>query len=198
MRGVLTFVSLCILVLQAACLPACPDTSRAEFDFVVVGAGVGGGPIAARLAESGFSVLVVDAGHEVVSVNTTILFFFVRAVGDPQLELNYTLNEYSEGAKFPRDDSWYPRARGVGGSTIHNAMVNNIGVTNRDFDNLADMFNDPSWSSKNMRNYFKRIEHNLYLDESNPDHGFHGWLKTSLNPTSVLANPQFAGMFRPF
>jgi hypothetical protein len=48
-------LSLCIQFLQAASLPACPDRSQAEFDFVVVGAGVGGGPLAARLAESGFS-----------------------------------------------------------------------------------------------------------------------------------------------
>ncbi|KAJ6544962.1 hypothetical protein DFH09DRAFT_1172349 [Mycena vulgaris] len=54
------------------------------------------------------------------------------------------------------------------------------------------MFSDPTWSYKNMRNYFKRIEHNLDFNETNLDHGFDGWLKTSLNPTSILANPQFA------
>jgi hypothetical protein len=69
------------------------------------------------------AVLVVDAGHDVVNVNTTIPFYFFRAVSgeldflfteifsrsisaDPQLELNYTYAEYSPGAKFPRDDSW--------------------------------------------------------------------------------------------
>jgi choline dehydrogenase len=76
---------------------------------------------------------------------------------------------------------------------VHNAMVNNIAVTRGDFDNLATMFDDPTWSYENMRSYFKRIEHNLDLDQSNLDHGFHGWLKTSLNPTSILANPEFAG-----
>jgi choline dehydrogenase len=72
-------------------------------------------------------------------------------------------------------------------------MINNIAGTNGDFDNLAAMFNDSTWSSTNMRNYFKRIENNSYLSELDADHGFNGWLKTSLNPTSVLANPQFAG-----
>ncbi|KAJ7107788.1 hypothetical protein C8R44DRAFT_559909, partial [Mycena epipterygia] len=155
-----------------AALPACPDRSQADFDFVVVGAGVGGGPVASRLAENGFSVLVVDAGHNVVNVNTTIPFYYGRAVEDPQLELNYTYNEYSPGAKFPRNDAWYPRARGVGGSTVHNALVNNVADTRRGFEHLADMFKDPTWSYDNMRNYFKLIEHNLYLNESNPDHGF--------------------------
>ncbi|KAJ6620004.1 hypothetical protein B0H10DRAFT_1114433 [Mycena sp. CBHHK59/15] len=186
------FASLVVHALSASSLPACPDTSDAEFDFVVVGSGVGGGPVAARLAESGFSVLVVDAGHEVVNVNTTIPFYFGRAVEDPQLELNYTYDEYSPGFKVQRNDAWYPRARALGGSTVHNAMVNDIAGTERDFDNLATMFNDSTWSYDNMRNYFKRIEHNLNFNTSNPDHGFNGWLKTSLNPVSILANPKFA------
>ncbi|KAJ7025768.1 hypothetical protein C8F04DRAFT_1238986 [Mycena alexandri] len=160
--GVHGFLTLTSLVLRAASLPTCPDTSKSDFDFVVVGSGVGGGPLAARLAQN------------------------------PQLELNYTYNEYSPGAKFPRNDSWYPRARGLGGSTLHNAMLNNIGATKGDFDGLATMFNDPSWSYDNMRDYFKRIEHNLDFNKSDPDHGFHGWLKTSVNPTSILANPIFA------
>ncbi|KAJ7917033.1 choline dehydrogenase [Mycena leptocephala] len=190
--NLLAVISLSIQLSQATLLPACPPKSQAEYDFVVVGSGAGGGPLAARLAESGFSVLLVDAGHDVVNVNTTVPFYFGRAIEDLDLELNYTYDEYSPGAKFPRNDAWYPRARGLGGSTIHNAMVNNVAATERDFNDLATMFDDPTWSYKNMRNYFKRIEHNLYLDKSDPDHGFYGWLKTNINPTSILANPEFA------
>ncbi|KAJ7751949.1 hypothetical protein DFH07DRAFT_1032145 [Mycena maculata] len=185
LRGFLALLIFSSQILHAVSLQHCPDRSQSEFDFVVVGAGAGGGPLAARLAESGFS------GHDVVNVNTTIPFYFGRAVEDPQLELNHTYDEYSPGAKFPRNDAWYPRARGVGGSTIHNAMVNDIANTEADFDDLALMFNDPTWSYNNMRKYFKRIEHNLYLNTTNPDHGFMGWLRTSLNPTSILANPSF-------
>ncbi|KAJ7253467.1 hypothetical protein C8J57DRAFT_1237276 [Mycena rebaudengoi] len=173
-------------------LPACPDPSASDVDFVVVGAGAGGGPVAAGLAESGYSVLVVDAGHDINNINTTIPFYFGRAVEDPQSELNYTFNEYSPGAKFPRNDAWYPRARALGGSTTHNALINDIAGTERDFDDIATLFNDSTWSYKSMRTYFKRLEHNLYLDKSDPDHGFDGWLKTSLNPTSILADPKFA------
>jgi choline dehydrogenase-like flavoprotein len=53
-----------ILVLQATTLPACPDKSQAAYDFIVVGAGVGGGPVAARLAENGFSGTVLFSGKE--------------------------------------------------------------------------------------------------------------------------------------
>ncbi|KAJ7124195.1 hypothetical protein C8R44DRAFT_556449, partial [Mycena epipterygia] len=159
-------------------LPACAPNSNPDYDYVVVGSGVGGGPLAARLAENGFSVLVVDAGNNVISVNTTIPLYFGRAVEGPcdyfypAIELNYTYNEYSPGAQFPRNDAWYPRARALGGSTIHNAMLNNIADTQEDFNNLATMFNDPTWNYTNMRNYFKLIEDNLSLNKSDPDHGF--------------------------
>ncbi|KAJ7067384.1 hypothetical protein C8F01DRAFT_1051871 [Mycena amicta] len=190
-----TFLSLLSLLFNlpyAHSLPSCPDASKANYDFIVVGAGVGGGPLAARLAENGFSVLLVDAGHDATTVNTTIPFYFGRAVEDSQLELNYTYDEYSLGAKFPRNDAWYPRARALGGSTVHNALINHIGATKQDFDGLANMFNDSTWSYENMRTYFTKIEHNLYVDPSDAEHGFDGWLKTSLNPTEVLANPMFA------
>lgn len=55
----LTLSLLCFLYVAtsaiAASLPRCPDTSSATYDYVVVGAGAGGGPVAARLAEYGFS-----------------------------------------------------------------------------------------------------------------------------------------------
>ncbi|KAJ6479000.1 hypothetical protein C8R45DRAFT_1006433 [Mycena sanguinolenta] len=197
LKGLFTLicVSLFLVSPAASLLPACPTATQraqADYDFVIIGAGAGGGPLAARLALNGFSVLVVDAGHDVVNVNTTIPFYFPRAVNDPQLELNYTLNEYSPGAQFPRDNTWYPRAQGLGGSTVHNGLINDVGAMKGDFGALATMFNDSTWSYDNMRNYFIRIEKNLYMPETDTDHGFNGWLKTDVNPGSILGNPMFA------
>ncbi|KAF8911418.1 hypothetical protein CPB85DRAFT_1185708, partial [Mucidula mucida] len=157
----------------------CPDVADADYDYIVVGSGAGGGPVAARLAVAGFSgvstvfacrtksysdliVLVVDAGHDIKSINTTIPLYFTRSVEvnvsvDEALELAYTLSEYPADFEFQKS-SWYPRARGLGGSTIHNAMINIIAETRSDFDGLASMFNDSTWSRDNMQNYFKKIE----------------------------------------
>jgi choline dehydrogenase len=68
---------------------------------------------------------------------------------------------------------------------IHNAMINIIAGTKADFNDIATAFNDQSWSRSNMQNYFKKIEKNLYLLPTLltfPNHGFSGWLKTTLLP----------------
>ncbi|KAG6916041.1 hypothetical protein DXG01_008665 [Tephrocybe rancida] len=183
---------LCFVIgIARAALSACPNIDDADYDFIVVGAGAGGGPLASRLAETGYSVLLIDAGHDTVNVNTTIPGFNLRSLEDPQIDLNYTYDEYPDGFSVERNDGWYPRARALGGSTVHNAMINIIAGTRQDFDGLAATFNDKTWSRNNMQEYFRRIEHNLYLlPLLAPDHGFNGWLKTSTLPLDVfVADP---------
>lgn len=69
-----------------------------------------------------------------------------------------------------------------------------MGSTESNFNDLVNITNDSTWSYDNMWEYFKRIEHNLYLPPPNIDHGYTGWLKTNLNPP-ILDIPQFSGAF---
>lgn len=48
------------------------------------------------------------------------------------------------------------------------------------WDIIANKTGDGSWSAKNMRKYWVRLENNTYLPEGTPGHGFGGWLTTTV------------------
>jgi choline dehydrogenase-like flavoprotein len=87
-----------------------------EVDFVVVGTGAGGGTLACKLAEAGFSVIAMDAGT------------YWRPLDD------FASDEYEQAKLYWRDerivDGEHPLQLGannsgqaVGGSTVHYMMV---------------------------------------------------------------------------
>ncbi|GAB0117072.1 GMC family oxidoreductase [Acidisoma sp. 7E03] len=87
-----------------------------EVDFVVVGTGAGGGPLIARLAEQGFTVVGFDAGpyfrplEEFASDEVT------------QDQLYWTDQRIVDGAN-PLRMGGNNSGKAVGGSTVHFAMV---------------------------------------------------------------------------
>ncbi|KAK6996807.1 choline dehydrogenase [Favolaschia claudopus] len=176
-------------------LERCPDTSSdvESYDYIVVGAGAGGGPVAARLAENGFSVLLVETGvDESGNINTTTLSRAFSAMDDPKIDLDYRVNEYPANFAVQRNNIWYPRSAGIGGCTMHNAMDNGVNGLHDTFDKLARTFNDSSWTRENMQKYFVLLERNLYLTPPNPDHGFDGWLSTIRGPVNFSSDqPQW-------
>ena len=85
-------------------------------DFVVIGTGAGGGPLIARLAETGFSVVALDAGA------------YFRPLEDfasdeaSQSKLFWTDQRIVDGAN-PIKMGGNNSGKAVGGSTVHFAMV---------------------------------------------------------------------------
>lgn len=85
-------------------------------DFAIVGTGAGGGPLACRLAQAGFSVVAFDAGP------------FFRPLEDfasdelHQSQLYWTDERIVDG-KDPLTLGSNNSGRSVGGSTVHFAMV---------------------------------------------------------------------------
>ncbi|KAJ7799744.1 hypothetical protein B0H14DRAFT_3491304 [Mycena olivaceomarginata] len=153
----------------SAALTACEDTSTAEYDYIVVGAGAGGGPLASRLAINGFKVLLIDAGHYVFNDNTTIPLYLARANEDPQMALDYEVAHYPPGRPSERDDvvpPWFRPRR------------------------MATELKDDSWSASSMRSYLTdKIENNQYIPKiigQFLSYGYGGWLNTDFPPLNLL------------
>jgi choline dehydrogenase len=184
----------------------------ADFDYVVVGSGAGGGPVAANLATAGFHVLLVEAGDDYSDVNYDVPAFHARATQDPAMRWDFYVQHYSaEERNTKRYDPkyvdgkgvLYPRAGTLGGCTAHHALIT-VYPHNSDWEGLSQIARtydpaDRSWEPDRMRRLFERIERCNYLPkpaagDGPARHGFGGWLATDvitdlLDPATLLANP---------
>jgi choline dehydrogenase len=181
-----------------------------EFDFVIVGSGAGGGPLACNLARKRYRVLLIEAGsHEAEDRDTprtwNVPVLHGRASEDPAISWEYFVKHYADPKLQQRDPKWhkdksifYPRSSGIGGCTVHNAMVTMSGPAD-DWDAIASLVDDRSWNSESMRGYFERLENCHYVRPgyrarrflgrfydlmamlwgNRGRHGFSGWLDTS-------------------
>jgi len=160
---------------------------KANFDYIVVGAGAAGGPLAARLAENGKRVLLLDAGGHYYSLNVSTPAMNQRIVEDPNISWDYSVAHYPASTGYGQN-VFYPRASGVGGCTLHHVMVA-MYPHPTDWDNIAQITGDDTWTDQHMRQLFIKMEKNLYPSFfSSSGHGYDGWF-----PTSYLeaALPQF-------
>jgi choline dehydrogenase len=165
-----------------------PDAS---FEYVIVGSGAGGGPLAANLSRAGRRVLLIEAGSaDAGGANYAVPVFHAHATEDPAMRWDYFVKHWENP---PAADSkytaaaggiLYPRAGTLGGCTAHHAMIT-VYPDDADWNHIAQATGDPSWSSDRMRRYFQRLERCTYREPWQDlvgdisGHGYDGWLPTS-------------------
>jgi choline dehydrogenase-like flavoprotein len=150
------------------------------FDIIVVGGGSAGSAVAGRLAQSGKTVCLLEAGgrNNSIRVKTPGFMPFI-----PQGS-NYRYETVPQKGLNGRT-GYQPRGRGLGGSSAINAMIYIRGNA-WDYDNWAQL-GCTGWAYEDVLPYFKRAEHNER--GSDPFHGANGPLnvcdQTHANPGSV-------------
>lgn len=192
------------------CLAASLSTAQLadDYEYIVVGSGAGGGPLAARLALAGHKTLLIEAGDDQGgNDNYTVPAYSPRSTEDPAMAWDFFIRHYGDDEEQRKDVKLtyscpdgdytgpsppegceikgvlYPRAGTLGGCTAHNALIN-VYPHESDFQQLVDLTGDESWSPQNMRKYLVRLEEVNYLQSATDllGHGTNGWLGVSHTP----------------
>jgi choline dehydrogenase len=134
-----------------------------------------GGPLAAKLAKNGFSVLLLEAGDDQGhSLNETVAAFGFLAQNDPSMRWDFFVKYHSDpaitnkfehlvwrttDAKFyvgldPPPGAtqlgvYYPRAGTLGGCSTHNAIAAAL-PGNSNWDIIAELTGDKSWKKSQL------------------------------------------------
>ncbi|CAI6339915.1 unnamed protein product [Periconia digitata] len=193
------------------------STDPDEYDYIIIGSGPGGGPLAAGLAQLGASVLLMEAGGDhsddvAQRLAARLQFagenaphswqFFVehyqnetQARRDSKYTYQFSNGSYYSGIDPPEGAKphgvLYPRGATLGGSAQVNAM-NGQWAPDNEWDYIANLTGDCTWGHESMRNYLVKLENATYVPQGTPGHGHDGFLQ--LLQASTFAELEFPNL----
>ncbi len=193
----------------AALLPQCRATSGHDaheapsgrgYEYIVVGSGAGGGPLAARLARAGKRVLLLEAGEDVgANLKYRVPAMHALATEDPAMAWWYFVSHHRDPAIDRQDSKWtkdgvlYPRGSALGGSTAVNAMVTVL-PSRSDWNRIAELTGDHTWRADNMDPYYDRVREWLGIELPDPTLALRDNIVANfLGAAATAANPDAAG-----
>ncbi|RYO90772.1 hypothetical protein DL766_001411 [Monosporascus sp. MC13-8B] len=190
---------------------AVATTANREYDYIIVGSGPGGAPLAANLAMAGQSVLLLEAGDDQGSNPTYADIANFNAAGnDPLSRWDFFVRHFADEADNARYEktTWrrpdgsfyvgldppagserlgvfYPRAATLGGCAMHNGGICALPADD-DWNLIANLTGDDTWAADNMRRYFVKMEQNEYLPAGVPGHSYDGYVHTTISDPSFI------------
>ncbi|KAJ4028878.1 hypothetical protein NW761_014874 [Fusarium oxysporum] len=148
-----------------------------SYDYIVVGSGPGGGPLAAHLAQTGYKTLLLGAGDDESADSESQILAWARAIGiSESLSWSFWARHYDDDElekknqhlvwTLPTGDKWvgpgseapdgaemlgaqYPRGATLGGSSVVNAGLTVL-PSDSDWEHVREITGDASWNAKHM------------------------------------------------
>lgn len=129
--------------------------NKGEYDYIIVGGGAAGCVLANRLsADPDVTVLLLEAGNDEKWIWTKIPVGYLYCINNPRTDWCYK-TEAEPGLNGR--SIIYARGKGLGGSTLINAMLYLRGQK-RDYNEWAELTGDDTWSWENTFPTFKQVE----------------------------------------
>ncbi|RDW95014.1 hypothetical protein BP5796_00777 [Coleophoma crateriformis] len=147
------------------------------YDYIVVGAGIGGTVVASRLHERdpNLKILVLEAGQDATNNPLVPSPLTVALLQGTEVDWSFETapQKHLDGSRLP-----LPSGKAVGGSSVINWGVWTRGDA-QDYDDWAALVGDQRWSYQGLLPYFRKTEHYHDGGKSVESHGYDGTVPTA-------------------
>lgn len=184
---------------------SCHGSFDYSADYIIVGAGTAGSVVAARLAQAGYSVIVLEAGPDTSLQSTDPRVQFDKNLIRIPINLVLERNRFNQDPNSTNCGNWnatqnlanfissdqngiyyaYPRGLGAGGSSNMHGFVHILGSL-QVYNNIAEVVEDDYWRGDNIHRLYNKIVKILY---ATPGDGCstEGWLSIKHTPIEELS-----------